>query len=304
MGVRPRWFFAIALFGILGAQLFAQQKGVFSLSDSVLLFLQPTSKVLLATGTNEAVLNLPMPPSPLSYPSLAPDGSRVAIGVVSNDASVPRRFTLGVLSVKHQEWKTYGDFEAIGVPAFSPDGARVAFAAEQGARKRAFLILDTSSGETTPVVPLGTVVERAGLGWSPDGRRLVVEMQKDDEPPVVAIFDFTTTQVNVIAKGVDPVWSPTGEWIAYSDESRQRCILVHPDGTGMKVVSNLSRKLLGYRLIFYGAVWSPDGSRLLLSEMKGEGPSLDVTLVDLRTGGITTKSRNGLGVFGWAREKR
>ncbi|HEY6369148.1 MAG TPA: hypothetical protein VIX37_01095 [Candidatus Sulfotelmatobacter sp.] len=282
----------------------AGEKGLFELPDSVLLFSQPTAKLYVATDSSVGTLSLSMPPGPLSYPSLAPDGSRLAVGVLASSKTAPHRFALGVLSVKDQGWRTYGDFESIGVPAFSPDGAKVAFAAEQVARTRSFLILDTSSGETVAVGALATVVERAGLGWSPDGKRLVVEMRKGDESPVVAVFDLATSTVNQIAKGVDPVWSPSGEWIAYSDESRQTCILVHPDGAGTKVIRNLSKKFRGYRLIFYGAVWSPDGSRLLLDEMKGEGPKIDVMLLDLTNGKVTRKSQNGLPVFGWVTERR
>lgn len=299
-----RWSLFLALVGIAVCRVYGQANLTFSMPDSVLLFSNVASEVRLVTATNLRALKLPAPPGPLSYPALAPDGSRVALGLLSSGTRTPRRFALGVLSAEQQEWKTYGDFDAVGIPAFSPDGTRVAFSAQQGPKSRAFVILDIASGATTTVVQLATVVERASLGWSPDGKRLAVEMRRADEPPVIAVFDPSTPEVQIIGKGVDPAWSPTGEWIAYSGETRQKYILIRPDGSGAKVVRDLTRRLGGYRMIFYGPVWSPDGSRILLNEMKGEGPNIDVVLVDLASKKATRKSRNGLAVFGWAKEKR
>jgi Tol biopolymer transport system component len=300
---RYGWSLVLTLMGVAACGVYGQGNATFSMPDSVLLFSNASSELRLVTTTSVHVLKLPMPLGPLSYPTLAPDGNRVASGLLSSGTRIPRRFVLGVLSVKEQGWKTYGDFEGIGVAAFSPDGTRAAFAAEQAEKNHAFLILDIPSGKMTTVAQLASVPERAGLSWSPDGKRLTAEMQRSDEPPAIAVFDPYTEKVKILGKGVDPVWSPTGEWIAYSDETRQKCFLIHPDGTGAKVIRDLSRKLGGYRLIFYGAVWSPDGSRILLNEMKGEGPNIDVVLVDLASGKVTGKSRNGLAVLGWATEK-
>ena len=46
-------------------------------------------------------------------------------------------------------------------------------------------------------------------------------------------------------------------------------------------------------------MWSPDGKKLLLNEIKGDGPRLDVVLLNLESGQSQTKSENGLLVFGW-----
>jgi len=77
---------------------------------------------------------------------------------------------------------------------------------------------------------------------------------------------------------------------------------VRPDGTETKTVRNLGR-IFGYRMFASGVVWSPDGKQLLLNEMKGEGPKIDVMLLDLASGEVKRKSRNGLPVFGWVRVK-
>ena len=181
----------------------------------------------------------------------------------------------------------HGDFEDIGAAAFSADRSRVAFSAVQPGRKSSFLILNLSSGEMETLPQLSGVAKRATLGWSPDGKQLVVEVQKGDQPEEISVASLSNGDVKVIGKGVNPAWSPTGEWIAYSDAKRQKCIVAHPDGTGARVVRDLGRNLLQYRMFAYGAVWSPDGKQLLLNEMKGEGPKIDVMLLDLATGKLT-----------------
>jgi len=50
-------------------------------------------------------------------------------------------------------------------------------------------------------------------------------------------------------------------------------------------------------------VWSPDGKQLLLTEIKGDGPDLDVVLIDLESGRASSKSQNSFSVFGWVRTK-
>lgn len=303
ISVTRSWALGLALIGVASWAAYAQGNGTFSLPNSVLLFSEPGPGVGLATETNVRVLKFPVRTGPMSHPNLAPDGSRVAVGVYSSDPPASRHFALGVLSVKQQEWKSYGDFEAIGVPAFSHDSRRVAFAASKGGMGRSLMILDLISGQITSIAQTATVVERADLGWSPDGQRLAIEMQHDDEPPAVAVLDLSTEKLNIIANGVDPTWSSTGEWIAYSDESRRKCTIIHPDGTGAKMVRDAGKDLWAYRLLDFGAVWSPDGAQLLLNEIIGEGPHSDVMLVDLGTGRTVMKSRNGPGVFAWAPEK-
>lgn len=289
----------IALLGTFGPQADGQlqQKGALSFPDSVML-IGEASGVGLVTTTGVRLLTIPLLEGPLSHPAVSPDGSCVADGVNLSRERISGRFGLGVFCSEGQEWKTYGDFKGIGVPAFSPDSTKIAFAVDSGDRSFGLAILDIASGKITPIPQLTGVAERSDLGWAPDGKRLVAARGSD-----IAVFDLRTGQLNVIGKGIDPVWSPTGEWIAYSDESHRECIVTHPDGTGTKVLRDERRDFWVYRLIFYGAVWSPDGSRLLLDEIKGEGPNMDVMLVDVTSGKVNRKSRNGRPVFGWAKQK-
>jgi len=241
-------------------------------------------------------------------PSISPDGSLIAWGMVvpsPNDQQTHHRlqFSFGIYSRAERKWKTYGNFDDIGASAFSPDGSKVAFVAAEGGKQQ-LRIFDRHT-ETITVWDKASIKWSAGgkgsLGWSPAGDRLAVEVQ-DAGKSVIGVLDLGTGNLQPIAEGYEPAWSPLGDWIAYY--SGQKCMLVHPDGTVKKVVSDVGGRAFGYRSLAWGLVWSPDGKQLLANKIKGDGPHLDVVLIDIANGQAVTKAQNSLPVFGWARQRK
>lgn len=285
----------IALFGILGCAAFGQARATFSMPSSTLFFWDGGQEIHLVSSTTKN-LALPAYASPYGQPVVARDGGLIALGLHSSPIPVPYHLTLGVFSVKAQEWKTYGDFAEIGTPGFSPDAKKIAFVAKRSDRRGALLILDIPTGSISSVDELSNAVGAAGPSWSPDGKCLAVVLWRLGRWSIV-LYDLGTSRLNSLAEGEDPAWSPTGEWIAYF-ETDTKCALVHPDGTGKKVFKNTGG-WLGYKAFARLPVWSPDGKQLLLNQVKGEGPNIDVILVDVASGKITRKARNGLAVIGW-----
>lgn len=51
-------------------------------------------------------------------------------------------------------------------------------------------------------------------------------------------------------------------------------------------------------------MWSPDGKQLLLNEIKGDGPKLDVMLLDLGSGRSTKIGHDCYAVFGWVAQRK
>jgi WD40 repeat protein len=310
-----RWGFVLAVLMVPLSSVDGQDKQTFSMPDSVLLFGTYTD---LRVVTPDRVLSL-KPPVEVGYntgyfiyPGLAPRGDLVGWGFAvewqDERSSNRARFALGVYSIKEQTWKRYGDFDDIGTPAFSPDGAKIAFVTSQG-REHYLQLFDISTEKMTVTKvdargspERGGIPAKAGIAWSPDGKRLVAEFYRSKGPRLIAVVDPSTGDVRPIGEGRDPAWSPTGEWIAYYGDLDKKCILVHPDGTGTKVAKRLGAGFFLPKEFVSGLVWSPDGKKLLLNEMKGDWRYLDidVVLLDLETGRSTTKSKKGLAVFGWA----
>jgi len=293
------WIVAALLIGSCSAA-YGQNKSTFAMPGGIIFFWDGSLEMRLVATAKQQALSLHAYPAPWSYPVVAHDGGRVASGLFASPIPDIHHLTLGVFSVMQQEWNTYGDFSEIGVPGFSPNGERVAFAAKHAKGRSIFVVVDVPGGATDAIDQLATAARGQGPSWSPDGTHLAVGMEQGDDSKIV-VYDLGSSKMRVIGKGTTPSWSPTGEWIAYFETPR-KCVLVHPDGTGARVLRNLGGPSGFYREFKYSAVWSPSGKQLLLNELKGEGPDLDVTLADVETGIVTKKSRNGLAVVGWARQ--
>jgi len=181
-----------------------------------------------------------------------------------------------VYSLLDKTWTTYGDFcgGAIGSQVFSSDGSKIAFAARSRFssdhsdcihRPIVLQILDIATGKLTPIPYNGEVSDFARLSCSPDGKYLVGQIVAWKQ---IVVIDVGSGSARNIAEGMNPSWSPKGDWIAYEHDKGLKCMLIHPDGTGAKVVLDLEKRFHVYRTFLQGAVWSPDGEKLLLNEAK------------------------------------
>jgi Tol biopolymer transport system component len=219
---------------------------------------------------------------------------------------------MGVYSMRDKAWKLYGDFCFAGSAAFSPDGKKVAFEVTTKTGNpncnslpgsEMLMILDLETGQFTPV-PDAVTSGNEQLSWAPDGRQLAVGL-KDQ----IVLIEVGSWAQKAIAVGTNPSWSPRGDWIAYLADWNETCMLIHPDGTGAKMALDLRSRTSGWLLfksgwVFRnGEVWSPDEEKLLLTEGEMDGPKYDVSMLDLASGKVTTKSRNGASVLGWVAEK-
>jgi hypothetical protein len=292
-----------AVAGAVGAKTFRIQ-------DSVLLF-GDYNELRIVTAEEERLVH---PPVNVKYnggyfafPSLAPRGDFVAWGFATEAQvawpDVRIRFALGVYSVAQQRWKTYGDFETIGDAAISPDGANVAVVAGQREAPR-LQILDLARETFIEAASPRGLPEHAYLSWSPDGARISTVLERGEKDPVIAIVDLATGHVRELTQGFAARWSPDGQWIAYYPTDDQ-CMLVHPDGTGVKRALKLKDSWFASKHFGWGApVWSPDSRQLLFNVVKNDGPALDVVLLDVATGRTTTTVTSGFPVFGWARRAK
>ena len=107
-------------------------------------------------------------------------------------------------------------------PAFSPDGARLAFT------RRGEIWLWTSGGEARRIAKVAGDVER--LAWSPDGTRLLFSEDRDDHS-LVALLDADGGHLRYLDPGlgqsVEPIFSPDGRRIAFI-----RTVSPPPDAPG------------------------------------------------------------------------
>jgi WD40 repeat protein len=256
----------------------------------------------LAVRTPGATLRvLPEPQQPPNgdnkpiYPSITLDGKQVAAGRLRGVN--PRRVSISVYSIPEKKWTDYGVGIYAGSIAISPDGLKLAFPGQCTGQAVRIHVLNRSTGEET----LGPDVADCGarLSWSPDAKQLVFEVVAPDAP--IRIWDMRSNGVKTLVAGGAPAWSPSGEWIAYFYGNQAK--VVHPDGTGEKVIAELPRAglIIRRQLEFRESpVWSPDSAHLLLNVLITEEYGMDVVMVDFPSLNKKTVFKDVAPIVGWA----
>jgi len=133
--------------------------------------------------------------------------------------------------------------------------------------------------------------------FAPDGERLAFISNLSGLPQVwtVAAEGGWPEQITALDDTINGVsWSPDGAWLAFAlapgGGMNQQIYLVHPDGTGLRRLTDggAENNWLG--------PWSYDGARLAIASNRRVGWAMDVYLVDIATGEWRiVAEQNGIG---------
>jgi dipeptidyl aminopeptidase/acylaminoacyl peptidase len=190
-----------------------------------------------------------------SYPTWAPDGSRIAyafspggsdseIYVARADGANPRPLT---------DSPAY-EFS----PRFSPDGTRVAFIKGEPA---AVWVVKVNGTGLQKLATLGG--DGQSFSWSPDGRSLVVTIYRAATRGNIAVVNLATGKTRLLtssdANDVEPDWAPSGTRFVFSREvgSQYELFVMNADGTGLQRLTHTPD------LDETQAAWSPSGKRIV-----------------------------------------
>jgi WD40 repeat protein len=180
-------------------------------------------------------------------------------------------------------------------PAFSPDGARIAFESTRTGGGDIYVM----NADGTGLVQLTSDPREDGQPtWSPDGSQIAFTRCGQTNCNIWAMTSAGANQHQVtngpgnLDLETDPAWSPGGHWIAFrailAGQHCNKITIVHPDGTGRQALTTCSHQHTGGTQDF-SPTWSPDGSRIAFWRF------YDVT-VRRRIDQIMVMHRDGSGV--------
>ncbi|TET46756.1 hypothetical protein E3J62_03210 [candidate division TA06 bacterium] len=95
---------------------------------------------------------------------------------------------------------------------------------------------DTAGSEIRLILLAKTINLLEDAIWlrvSPDGSKLAIHGQQEGRPPEVWVINADGSNPKQLTQdgGMDPAWSPTGQWIVYTDGRDGKLWLIRPDGT-------------------------------------------------------------------------
>jgi len=210
-------------------------------------------------------------------PALSPDGTRVAYAQWDNPAGIYVMNADGsgatqVLAVE----KPQG-------PMWSPDGTKILFYSKYIGTKWGFnpatrrpgwipddqwklTVLDVDTGQ---VQDLPCMLYSQSPSWSPDGQTVVY---KGDRGLYITAANATSQQLisGTDTRFVSPVWSPTGDRIAFMwrQHDHWEIGVINPDGSGFQLLTNFAPFTHAANNV--APAWSPDGKEIaFLSDREG-----------------------------------
>lgn len=151
-------------------------------------------------------------------------------------------------------------------PAFSPDGARIAYISTKGAdyfSLSSLYLYDVATNQTELIMP-GV---RSSVSFSPDGKYLYYAKLTDENKHSSRVHDIyrynlaerEEQRLTFGIRAQDPKLSPDGSLIAfvYSSDGNANIGVVDADGSGFRSVTSFSKGEQAYN-----PNWSPDGKFL------------------------------------------
>lgn len=168
-------------------------------------------------------------------------------------------------------------------PSMSPDGQRLVYYAYRGAGAPDLYVLDMQTGEEQVLAPTlrGWEIEPT---WSPIDNRIAFARGATMGELHTITHDLDTGEELDFGPGVNPSWSPDGQWMAWQFDHGIR---IADRETGQ--ARNLDFSSIGGEQS--EPVWGHDGRYLIF--MQKDGDDFELSRIELETGAIRTLTDSG-----------
>ncbi|MBI5708000.1 MAG: PD40 domain-containing protein [Armatimonadetes bacterium] len=158
------------------------------------------------------------------------------------------------------------DVKSLGLgvmPAWSPDGKRIAFA-----RDAQVWVMEADGTNQVKLTTGG--INNDSPSWSPDGSKIVFRSQRDNWNSEIYVMNSDGTGQTRMTNSAEsdryPNWSPNGLWIAYlsgPEGGDTNVWIMNADGSNKHQLTNGTQCWLGS--------WSPTSMKLAYSSLEQEG---------------------------------
>jgi WD40 repeat protein len=172
--------------------------------------------------------------------------------------------------------------------AWSPDGGRIAFSRDDGARgEEALWIVAPTGGTPQRVTDCRPGCADVGARWSPDGRLLVfAHLANDSTRGLYTVRADGSGLTQITEGGSNPQWSPNGRRIAFDDDGG--VAVTNADGSDIRLLFAEERGE-GPGI----PSWSPDGSKLAFFRTPGRPGSFRAEVWTINADGSDAKRLYG-----------
>ncbi len=168
------------------------------------------------------------------------------------------------------------------LPAWSPDGTRLAFVSDAGTPESQVYLHDFNRRELRQLTENGAYYTLPV--WSPDGAQLAFGALSSVRRGI-RVLDVATDALREItppalASSQSPRFSPDGTLLSFVfvlDDNSRHVYLVEPDGENLRHVFGGTPEL-------HEPVWSPDGRYLAISDRSRDTGQMTVYLVEVTSG--------------------
>ncbi len=217
------------------------------------------------------------------FPSLAPDGKTF---LYASDADGDFDIYLQRVGAKKAENLTADSEADDTMPAFSPDGERVAFRSER--ESSGIYVMEITGENLKRIADFGF-----HPSWSPDGKEIVVSTFGRDQPTVRADGEQFLKIINVETGAARDLLKMEATFPAFSPNGKRVAFWFYEGTLGKRNIATISVRggepvvvMKDFAVSNWNPVWSPDGNFLYFISSKGGNMNFWRVRIDETTGEV------------------